>query len=90
MASKEHQEPAPAPAKRKRLSLKLKDKERFPLLPKNQIEDSKQAIIPKNTQKSTQWALRCFESWLKQRNERCEDKCPEGILLSDNHQDLCS
>ena len=89
MASKEHQEPAPAPAKRKRLSLKLKDKERFPLLPKNQIEDSKQAIIPKNTQKSTQWALRCFGSWLKQRNERCEDKCPEGILLSDNHQDLC-
>jgi hypothetical protein len=40
----------------KRLSLKLKDKEpkdRFPLLPSNEIEDAKKVIVPKNTQKST-------------------------------------
>ena len=82
----------PPKSKCGRLSLKLEKKaapqERFPVLPKDQVEDTKRPIVAKNTSKSTQWALRCFEAWLRQRNERCEGKCPKDILLSENHHDL--
>ena len=93
MASKEN-ELAPPSAKKKRLSLSLSKKhkepnERFPLLPIEQIESTKKLVIPKNTQKSTKWALRAFSHWLKQRNERSDDKCPEDILSTDNNEELC-
>ena len=39
--------------------------------------------------KSTAWALRLIESWSRQRNERCEEKVPEGILLTEKMEDLC-
>ena len=89
--SKENLAPSP---KKKRLSLKLKkpkepDRVRFPLASKQQIEESKKAAVPKNTGKSTAWALRLFESWSQQRNERCEEKVPEGILLTEKMEDLC-
>ena len=73
----------------KRLSLKLKGKERFPLVPAEQIESSKQVAVPQNTQKTNQWAVRWFQQWLRQRNERSEEKCPEDILLTDDHGELC-
>ena len=89
--SKENLAPSP---KKKRLSLQLKkpkepDRVRFPLASKQQIEESKKAAVPKNTGKSTAWALRLFESWSQQRNERCEEKVPEGILLTEKMEDLC-
>ena len=87
----EKQNLGPAEEKRRRLSLKLKSKtkvaseECFPLLPKQSMEMAKKQVIPKNTAKSTQWAVRCFHTWLSQRNERSEEKCPEDILMTDNH-----
>ena len=54
--SKENDCPGGA-VKRKCLSLRWKLKvlqERFPLLPVDQVEDSKKPLIPKNTEKSTQ------------------------------------
>ena len=93
MASKEN-ELGPPSSKKKRLSLSLskkgkEPKERFPLLPIDQTECVKKAVVPKNTEKSTKWALRAFTLWLTQRNERSEDKCPEDLLFSDNHEELC-
>ena len=75
--------------KRPQKSLSLKGKERFPLVPAEQIESSKQVAVPINTQKTNQWAVRCFQNWLRQRNERSEEKCPEDILLTDDHDEFC-
>ena len=33
--------------------------------------------------------MHLFNSWCQQRNERCDEKVPEGILLTDNNEDLC-
>ena len=93
MASKEN-ELGPPSSKKKRLSLSLSKKTkdgdgRFPLLPLEQIESAKKAVVPKNTEKSTKWALRAFTDWLTQRNEQSEDKCPEDLLLSDNQEEIC-
>ena len=52
------------------------------------IEGAKKRVVPKNTEKLTNWAVRLFDSWSQQRNACCGDKVPESILLSDNHEDL--
>ena len=63
----------------------VEGKQRFAALSSDQVEELKKPVVPKNTQRSTQWAVRCFEMWLKQRNERLpHDQCPEDILLSDD------
>ncbi len=82
---------------RKSVSLKLSKKgkepadgisERFPLILRGQIKAIK---AMKNTKKATKWATNTFASWLKQRNEKLEgsDRCPDYILLSDDHSALC-
>ena len=82
MAS-EKENMASSPTKKLRLSLPLKKelkkeqkkededvmKKCFPLLPTETIEDTKKQMIPRNTEKSTKWAFRLFQSWCKQRNE---------------------
>ena len=84
--AKENEGPA---TKRKRLSLSLKRKERFSVLPINGIEDTKKPIVPLNTEKSTWWVVGCLKCWLKQRNKISEEKCPESILFTDDHPELC-
>ena len=64
-------------------------KEHFPLLSLDVIEDLKKCIVPKNVEKCTNWAEHLFNSWCQQRNEHSDEKVPEGILLTDNHEDLC-
>ena len=39
-----------------------------------------EGYVPKNTSKSTSWALRVFRAWREQRNEHEDDKCPETLL----------
>ena len=54
------------------------------------MDAAQKPIIPQNTQKSTDWSVCLFTSWLSQRNQRCPDeKCPEDILLTDDHESLC-
>lgn len=103
MATSEKENVDPCATKKPRLSLQLKKKkpkeegkdaeyvvkERFPIVPNEVVEDSKKLIIPKNTDKSTKWAVRLFQSWSEQRNLQCDDKVPETILLSDDHEELC-
>lgn len=40
-----------------------------------------QGYIPKNTTKSSDWALRVFQAWRKQQSERSiEEHCPDNLL----------
>lgn len=90
--SKENADPADGESSgRKRLRLSLpKPQERFTLVSAKDVEAAKQAIVPKNTKKCTEWAVRAFACWLTQRNERStSDKCPEDILLTNDRDLLC-
>ena len=74
---------------KKRLSLKRKDPkpscERFALVSQQDVDAAQKPIILQNTQ-----SVHLFTSWLSQRNQRCpDDKYPEDILLTDNHESLC-
>ena len=98
MASGEKENLCPRHAKQKRLSLKLKSRkseessERFPLLLNEQIRETKQFSVPAKTKKSTDRALRLFESWQEQRNKQNsseEEKVPDGLLVADSPEDLC-
>ena len=53
-----------------------------------ELEKLSAGVIPKNTQKNYQWALRAFNEWIQERNKRCEDKCPESLLETENAESL--
>ena len=79
----------PPPAKKKSLSLKLKkhrksqEPERF-ASPEKSLGEYQEAFIPENTKVNTRWAVKNFEDWAAAYNERHEEKCPDGVLLSDD------
>ena len=52
-----------------------------------ELEKLSAGVIPKNTQKNEQWALRAFNEWIHERN-KCEDKCPKSILETENTESL--
>ena len=43
----------------------------------------------KNTQKSTEWAVRVFMSLAEERNERSDEKSPIEVLCTSNMAELC-
>ena len=55
-------------------------KSRFSKLSKEELDSLSKARVPKNTESSTKWALENFRSWMSQRNECSEEKCPETLL----------
>ena len=65
-----HPSECPPPAK----------KTRFSKLSKEELDTLSKACVPKNTENSTKWALENFNSWMSNRNESSEEKCPETIL----------
>ena len=64
--------------------------ESFTLVSAEKVEASQKPIDPQNTQKSTEWAVCLFKSWLVPRNEHSTiDKCPDNVLLIDDQGLLC-
>ena len=39
-----------------------------------------QCYVPRNTKKATSWAVRAFEQWRDQRNEKSSKECPSDLL----------
>ena len=59
--------------------------QRFTFATDEQLTDLAKGIVPANTTRSTQWALRMFEDWKQARNERFKsDPVPENLLLSED------
>lgn len=75
-----------AEGKRKRLSFSLKWK--IAVSDKKEIEKAKKPVVPKNTQKATDWAVGVFKQWLENHNAVDEKKCPTEIL-DDVDENLC-
>ena len=75
-----------AEGKKKRLSLLLKRK--IVVSDEEGIEKSKKPVVPKSTQKATDWAVGVFKQWLEHHNAVAEKKCPTEIL-NDVEENLC-
>ena len=80
--------------KRRKLSLSLNRKEpcsteRFVFLDNAKAEALNKRYVPKNTEKSTQWALSTFRSWRDKRNdhfrEEADKQVPADLLVSTDH-----
>ena len=75
-----------AEGKKKHLSLSLKWKIVVP--DEEDVENAKKPVVPKNTQKATDWAIEVFNQWLEHHNAVAEKKCPTEIL-DDVDENLC-
>ncbi len=76
-------------SKWKQLSLKSSKKAKVPLSPstrfnttvsEEEIAKTSKGCVPVNTARSTAWALRTYQSWAKQRNQRCQNQCPFDLF----------
>jgi len=52
------------------------------------LERTSKGVVPKNTQKSDQWAQRALAAWITERNKRCNEKCPMDILETEDAESL--
>ena len=80
----------PPAKKRKLMSLGKGKSKRFasPLKEKD-MKRLSEAPIPANTAKNTQWALRAFCEWRKERNKRClKARCPDNLLKKPSAENL--
>lgn len=85
----------PPPAKKKKLSLSLKKKGREPAVsdrfnsPEKSLQTYQQRFIPENTKVNTRWAVKKFQDWAANYNERhLNETCPDGVLLCDDASQL--
>ena len=88
--------------KRPRLSLSKKKKKesngeddesllnRFTFRISPEVNRYKTKSVPKNTQKSTQWALKIFDDWVEARRQTSKECPPKGILSTQSAQLLCT
>ena len=72
-----------AEGKKKRLSLSLKRK-----IVVSDEEEIEKPVVPKNTQKTTDWTVGVCKQWLEHHNAVAEKKCPTEIL-DDLDENLC-
>ena len=70
------------PNKKSRLSLSLNKRQRFVPVAKETLDSMADLQVPKNTEISTRWAMKNFQDWHKDYNERnFGDRCPDELLL---------
>ena len=65
---------------KKRLKLSLAKKNRFVYKQKEEMETICKGYVPPNTEKNTNWALKCLNEWRYARNEKSSEKCPDDLL----------
>ena len=82
MAGKENVPPETKPSKKPRLSLSLQRKsKRFSSSTAQELEEMSKRKVPKNTEKTSKWAMTNMTEWLNDYNTRNTDaKCPDGFL----------
>ena len=76
------------PLKKKRLSLsrkKSESNERFSFISSSsEVEAFKTKIVPKNTDKATQWDVKIYTEWSKARKDSGRSAPPDGLLLTNS------
>ena len=62
---------------------------RFAFTTSPNVDELKRKHVPKNTDKCTQWALRCFSEWKNSRVETVGKGPADDILSSNNADEVC-
>ena len=85
-------EPEDPPAKKRRLSLSLKDRktkqERF-TSDSPKVDKLKRKVVPHNTEKNMEWALKVFRDWMDWRKGEDKEASPQDILVSEDGVAIC-
>ena len=69
----------PVPSKKPKLSLSRKN--RFKVVSEGQLSSMTKQSVPRNTEKSSKWAVKNLQEWYEDYNSRNPDeRCPEEIL----------
>lgn len=55
----------------------------------SELESSKKKVVPQNTEKSTQWAIKTFTEWAESRKESGREAPPSDILLMGSAEAVC-
>lgn len=76
--------------KKRRLSLSKKKPERFKFASSKEVDEYKQKHISKNTERTTQWAVKSFTDWMNARKKSGKDAPPANFLnKKQNPKELC-
>ena len=71
----------PHPTKKRKLSLSLKNRIRFKAITNEKLDTMSKPQVPKNTEKSSGWAMTNLREWYDDYNDRNSSaKCPEELL----------
>ena len=54
------------------------------------VTTNKEKIVPQNTEKATQWAIKAFQDWPASRKEHSKEVPSDDILLSDYKESICN
>ena len=77
------------PSRKRRAKTSKKNEKRFCTVPMAEVEACKKPVVVKNTEKSTLWAVGVFSSWVEERNEHNQEKCPMEVLCMGDDKLLC-
>ena len=53
-----------------------------------EVDTFSMGCVPKNTARSTIWAVQVFKKWIEQQNKCCKEVYPSDILEKPNDSDL--
>ena len=70
----------PSRKRPRRAKTSKKNEKRFCTVPMAEVEACKKPVVVKNTEKSSLWAVGVFSSWVEERNEHNQEKCPMEVL----------
>ena len=73
----------PPPAKKAKVPVLSGERFAAPLSP-SAMDAVCKGFVPKNTKKSTNWAMRVFKQWRDSRNSTVAERCPEMLLEQPN------
>ena len=69
----------------------LAEKEgRFSFVSSDIVTTNQAKVVPQNTEKSTQWAVKVFKDWLVSRSEHGKEVPSRDVLLSDDKEAICN
>ena len=63
---------------------------RFSFVSSALVATNQEKIVPQNTEKATQWAMKAFQDWLASRKEHGKEVPSDDILLSDDKESICN
>ena len=79
----------PHSTKKRKLSLSLKNRDRFKAITEEKLDTMSKPQVPKNTEKSSRWAMTNLREWYDDYNDRNSSAKCFCLRGGGEHRDLC-